>query len=265
MTITNHGDSIASYKLVNNVSVSIQPFAGNDQSQFTASATYSTESADLKFSKKTVKISPGKTIQVKVSVIPPKTNPAEYIMYGGYIQLKTTITTTKQGNSKYNNTNKDITIPYIGIVGNPREVPVFGNNTPLLSNATGTGAYAFGPKETYVYDRVKDTIVLPVFAAYLNIPVKALKFPLYNEAGKEIGHAFSDNELLSRSIGGVTPSLTMRWNGTYLPTVFDIESPFAINLLPGKYHVGMSALKWLGDPENENDWETWKSGPIQLK
>ena len=265
MTITNHGDSIASYKLVNNVSVSIQPFAGNDQPQFTATAKYGTESANLKFSKKTIKIAPGKTIQVKVSIIPPKTNPVEYIMYGGYIQLKATTTTTTKQYNKYSNNNKDITVPYIGIVGNPREIPVFGNNTPLLSNATGTGAYVFGPNETYVYDRVKDTIVLPVFAAYLNIPVKSLKFPLYDEAGKEIGHAFSDNELLSRSIGGVTPSLTMRWNGTYLPTVFDIESPFAINLLPGKYHVGMSALKWLGDPENENDWETWKSGPIQLK
>ncbi|KAI9268027.1 peptidase S8/S53 domain-containing protein [Phascolomyces articulosus] len=251
LTITNHGDSIASYELYNNVSVSIIPYAGNNDFQFTEPATFGTEAAKLKFSKKTIKLSPGKSVQVKVTVMPPKTNPAEHIMYSGYVQLTSG---TKE--------NKDITVPYVGIVGNQRDIPVFGQGTPILTNGTGPNVPVFGPNDTYVFDR--SDVIQPIISAYLNVPAKEIKFPLFNDNGKEIGRAFSDANLYSRSYGG-QPSISMKWNGTYLPTVFDIEFPLAVSLLPGEYHLGISVLKWLGNPDDEKDWETWASGPIQIK
>ncbi|KAI9488326.1 peptidase S8/S53 domain-containing protein [Zychaea mexicana] len=247
LTITNNGDSIVSYQVLNNVSVSVVPYGDREEYQFTEPATYGIDSAKLRFSKKSIKISPGKSAKLDVTVIPPKSNPADHIMYGGYVQLKSQ---QKQ---------KDITIPYMGIVGNQHELPIYGYDTPYLTNSTD-GTYVFGPNDTYVYDRTSGTA--PIFIIYMNNPTREIQAPLYNEKGKKIGYAFTDLTLLGRSTSS-NAGIMVQWFGTYTPTLFNVQLPITLRAPAGKYRIGLNALKWLGNPKE--DWEEWTSGVIQVK
>ncbi|KAI9267904.1 peptidase S8/S53 domain-containing protein [Phascolomyces articulosus] len=251
LTITNNGDSIVSYQVLNNVSVSVIPYGDTKEYQFTEPATFGSDAANLKFNKKSIKISPGKSVKLKVSVIPPKTNPAEHIMYGGYVQLK----------SQQN--QKDLTIPYIGVVGNQHELPIFGFDTPLLTNTTD-GSYIFGPDDVYEYKRVGG--VAPIFVLYLNNPSKEIKAPLYDaESGKQLGYAFVGLELLGRSSSG-NPGYMIQWSGSYSKTLYNnVQLPLALPVTSGKYRIGFNALKWLGNPKDKKDWENWTSGVIEVK
>ncbi|CDH52724.1 predicted protein [Lichtheimia corymbifera JMRC:FSU:9682] len=62
--------------------------------------------ASIRISQKTIKLTLDKSAAIKVILTPPKTNPDEHIMYGGYIQFKSQTPD-----------NKDLTVPYFGIVG----------------------------------------------------------------------------------------------------------------------------------------------------
>ncbi|KAI9488327.1 peptidase S8/S53 domain-containing protein [Zychaea mexicana] len=251
-TINNDGDSIVSYQLLNNVSVSVIPYKDTKSYEFAAPANYGKDTAKLRFSKKNIKLSPGKSAEITVTVMPPGTNPADHIMYGGFIQLK----------SQQN--QKDITIPYIGIVGNQRELPVYGYGTPFLTNGTTVNNLpVFGPNDTLVYDR-KDGISRPTIVLSFANPTRELSAPLFNENGRKIGYAFTDLTFAARYSPDYAANF-VTWDGTYYPTIFNVKLPFSLRVLPGKYRIGMNALKWLGDNNNDSDWEEWTTGVIEVK
>ncbi|KAI7848225.1 peptidase S8/S53 domain-containing protein [Circinella umbellata] len=252
LTITNNGDSIVSYQILNNVSVSVVPYADTKDYLFKEPASFGKDAASLKFNKKTIKISPGKSAKLKVSVIPPKSNPADHIMYGGYIQLK----------SQQKKNAKDITIPYVGIAGNQRELPIYGYDTPYLTNSTDA-TYIFGPDDVYEYKRAGGTA--PIFIFYLANPSKQIKAPLFDaETNKQLGYAFADIELSARSSSG-NPGFALEWKGSYTSNLPVLNLPITKLASPGKYRIGFNALKWLGNPKSKKDWENWTSSVIEIK
>ena len=293
LSITNYGDTIVSYTVINNVSVSIIPYNASEGYQFSTPATYGNDSAQLEFSQTTIMLAPGATSEINVTVIPPNTDPAEHIMYGGYIQFK------KTNQSSTENLGKDPTVPYIGIVGNQRELPIFHQDTPQLTNTTNITHFpAYDSNDVFIFNRVQSVATkkkidkVPIFMLTLDNPTRMISTPLYNEQRDMIGFASFKNDTTNFSRAtSTTPAQFIWWGGDYTPvtgearnktkimigpltstTLDDVlpsatktdDSQVKISVAPGNYRIGLNALKWFGNPDNHEDWETWTSGIIKV-
>ncbi|KAI8147345.1 peptidase S8/S53 domain-containing protein [Fennellomyces sp. T-0311] len=257
LTITNYGDSIVSYVLVNSVSVSIIPYNASDEAGyiFNTPPVVGTDSANLRFSKRSIKLSPGNSTTVTVSVIPPSTDPHLHIMYGGYVLFKSTVAH-----------HKDMTVPYIGIVGNQHELPIFDEGGPVVTDVNMTTVYQ--GNDTYEFDR-NDSDTMPIFAMYLRTGTKHISTPLYNEDGSVLGYAFPPglHDYMQHTIEPFLQYYLVPWNGTYFESdiVDSTSTPVELNVKPGSYKVGFEALKIFGDPDNSNDWEKYTSCTIKVR
>ncbi|KAI7848227.1 peptidase S8/S53 domain-containing protein [Circinella umbellata] len=258
LTITNKGHSIASYELVNSVSVSIVPYNSTSNYKFVKPATFiNTDPARLRFSKKTIRLGPGATSDITVSVIPPHTNPDEHIMYGGYVQLKSTIP----------HQAKDISVPYFGIVGNQNDLPIFDEGGPFVTDVELKTAYT--SKDTYIFD-LKNLTTTPLFYMFLRMGTRHISTPIYNvENNKRLGYAFPLLNYMPHDVS-TGPLPLIPWNGTYFETeqntIDDIISDTPILVKSGhSYRIGFEALKIFGDPRNKADWETWDSCIFEIR
>ncbi|KAI9499345.1 peptidase S8/S53 domain-containing protein [Zychaea mexicana] len=261
LTVTNNGDSIVSYEIVNKVSVSIAPY--NDSSNiFSEPATMiSGSSARLRFSRKMVKISPGATTNITLTVMPPDTDPKLHIMYGGYVELKSKVSY-----------HKDITVPYIGIVGNQRDLPVFSDDSPAILDFNLTTIY--NETNTFVF-KLKDNSTQPVVAISMLSPSKLVLFRLYNEKKEYLGYAMPPATNCVRSTNKSPLSVAESWEGFYYTALPPADDGYEVKtntdagaskkqVGPGRYRIGVEALKLLGDPQNPHDWEHWTSDAIQV-
>ncbi|KAI8147305.1 peptidase S8/S53 domain-containing protein [Fennellomyces sp. T-0311] len=250
LTITNHGDSTASYKLVNKVSVSISPFNASGDYSMAAPPIYGSSSAKLRFSRKNIKVSPGKSVDVTISVIPPKTDPDLHIIYGGYVEFKSQL-----------DDQKDITVPYMGLVGNQRDIPIFAKDTPILLNNNMTLHY--NETDVYEYSLSDNSTDAPQIVVFLNVGTRIITSTLQTDKGKDVGlNPLLTDEYLGRTIG-VDGYLTYPWDGTYLPPHADENSTY-VEADPGRYRIVVRALRLLGNPDKKSDWDTWKSPVIRV-
>lgn len=253
LTITNHGHSTASYEISNNVSVSVLPYDTKVSYQLLEPPNFkAVDQAKLRISKKTLKLGPGKSAKVKVSIIPPKADKSQHVMYGGYVQFKSKTASVK-----------DISVPYFGIVGDQTELPVFGDDVPYLTDSELETK--FGQNETYTFDR-SDNSTTPYFVFNIWNPSAHINAEVLNKNGRVLGYAFSPSSLsyLSRNYGD-SPYYSLSWDGTYIPTLGNWQLPLPLPVLPGTYSIRWKALKPLGNAAKPSDWQTWTSGPIKVK
>ncbi|KAI8147340.1 peptidase S8/S53 domain-containing protein [Fennellomyces sp. T-0311] len=251
LTVANSGNTIASYEVINNVSVSVVPYNLDESVYFNEPATFGQDAADLVFSKRVLRILPGSSIDITVTVNPPNTDPKLHIMYGGFIKFKDLLS------------QRDLTVPYIGIVGNQHELPIFGNDTPFISNVTESPFPVFGPDDVFTFEKSKPETG-PYFIISLPNPTRTILSPLYNDKGVQLGHAFTDLDYLGRSTS-TQMYINYQWNGTYTPTLLGLKIPISVQANPGRYRIGFQALKWLGDPNSKDDWERWTSCIIEVQ
>ncbi|KAI8147341.1 peptidase S8/S53 domain-containing protein [Fennellomyces sp. T-0311] len=257
LTIANNGNSVVSYQLVNKVSVSVVPYGLSPSAYFVEPAQYGQDFASLTFSAETIEIQPGSSIAITVTVIPPTTDLKLHIMYGGFVQFKNL------------HGQRDLTVPYIGIVGNQRELPIFGNGTPFMTDSTYPPyqsvppIHVYGANEAFIFDRSLSKSG-PVFGFLLPNPTREIIATLYTQDKVPIGFAFTDLVNLPRShINGMI--YTIQWDGTYTPNLSDTDIPVKVPVLPGNYRIAFKALKWLGNPGNQSDREVWISSIIQVQ
>ncbi|KAI8138497.1 peptidase S8/S53 domain-containing protein [Fennellomyces sp. T-0311] len=255
LTITNYGDSIVSYELVNNISASVVPYNASEEIDYISNSpiVIGTDSARLRFSKRSIKLSPGSSTEITVSVMPPNTDPHLHIMYSGFVQFKSLITGYK-----------DITVPYFGIVGNQKELPIFDEGGPVVMDASLTTSYV--GNDTYVFDR-SDQGTMPYFAIFLRTGTRQISAPLYDEHGSVLGYAFRPGRLSwwMRTPKSYAMYFVVPWNGTYYSTEDINQEVHSSAVGPGRYRVGFEGLKVFGDPNNSNDWEKYLSATIQVK
>ena len=250
LTVTNHGDSTASFKLINRVSVSILPFNASGDYSVALPPVYRNDSAKLRFSRKAVKIAPGKSVEITVSVIPPKTDPDLHVIYGGFVEFKSEL-----------DRHKDITVPYMGIVGNQIDIPIYPENTPLLVNGNATVYY--NKTDVYEYPISKNTTDQPQVAVVLNMGSRMIRTILQTDKGENVGlNPIPVQEYVSRSIGDAY-SLNP-WDGYYLPFEASDEDLNYVEAKPGHYRIVVQALRLLGNVDNKDDWETWISPVIHI-
>ncbi|KAI9268030.1 peptidase S8/S53 domain-containing protein [Phascolomyces articulosus] len=262
-TVRNTGREIVSYEMINSVSVSVVPFNSSADYILSIPAHYSnTDSARLRFSKKTFKLSPGETTTISASIIPPKTNPKEHIMYGGFIQFK----------SLAPQQTKDITVPYMGVVGNQKELPVFAEGGPLVVDINATQVYT--TDDTFTID-LEDPDTFPLIGFFLRMGTKHISTPLYDvtHTNKHVGYAFPLLSTMAHTDLNFG-MLSFPWDGTYYEKQPSVDPNYlfpphpndTIQVTPGhRYRIDFQGLKLFGDPNMKQDWETWRSCIFEIK
>ncbi|KAF7727536.1 hypothetical protein EC973_007422 [Apophysomyces ossiformis] len=255
--ITNHGHKTVSYEVVNKVSLTVVPYdlktsgyTPLEPAEFTKKG-----GARLRFSKTHFRLAPGKTETVKVTVIPPKVNPKEHLMYGGFVEFK-----VQQKSAGV----KDVHVPYFGVAGKQRDLPIFDPKyKPFVTDYKGAKVYT--AKDTYVFDR--SNVRTTPFVVFRLVTATAELRPEIIDAktNKVVGYAFNPIQYLQRNnLARKEYQNVQTWDGTYVPT-FVPDSPYSLPVKEGTYKIRFQALKLLGDPKKAKDWETWESGLIQVK
>jgi hypothetical protein len=251
IVITNKGSKTASYKLYNKPSTAIDPYDVEKTGYtFIEPVSTTSDAAKLRFSKKKIRIAPGKSEKITVTVTPPDSDPKDHIMYGGFIQLK----------SEHEGNAKDIHVPYFGIVGVQSELPIFDEGFPTIIDKKGK---EYPTNMTFVYDRSKNNTE-PIPVIRLLTPTAHIKADLLDEDEDVIGKAFIGLDYMGRNFLTKSQYSNHPWDATYIPSsVPGVSIPIPVP--SGTYRIRFSALKLLANPTKKESWETWTSGEIEVK
>ncbi|KAG2229578.1 hypothetical protein INT48_004182 [Thamnidium elegans] len=262
LTITNYGLDSVCYQIVNNVSVSLSSYNRSILGYAYLGSTLKTFNyAKLEFSADQVLLLAGQSQTIQVIVYVPPTDPKVHIMYGGFIQFKSQSHT------------KDLHVPYFGIVGNQRELPILDKDgCKIQNNATNT---TYDISESIVYDLTSSHPSSVLIHLKLLAPTLVLKGELFNSTRNILGYAFPPLVYLQRDfVNDTNPRLPVVWSGQYFKSIpYDVlayseesipEVPqeLYITVKPGNYSIKMSALKQFGDIKKEQDWESFIIGPL---
>lgn len=253
ITITNRGKKTISYEVKNDITTGISPYdVKNSGYTPLEPALNSVAKANLRFSTKSFKLAPGKSKKITVTVTPPKTNPRDHVFYGGYIHVV---------NKQKTNGARDLRVPYFGVVGSQKTLPIFDEGFPTIIDQKSN---EYTPKDTFTFDRSSLTNA-PIAVLRLITPTKTIKADLLDAKTKKVvGQFLTGLDYVGRNfLTGDDKYKQVLWDGTYIPTGFHDALPVAAPA--GTYLWQFSALKLLGDPKNKKDWEVYTSGPIVVK
>ncbi|RUS32366.1 peptidase S8/S53 domain-containing protein [Jimgerdemannia flammicorona] len=218
--------------------------------------SYDPAAAKVKFSEKFVTLKPGKSVKVQVSVFPPKANLTDHLIYGGYLVVK-----------PLDADQKPIHVPYIGMVGNMHDLPLFDKDYPVIQNTDGS---LVKPKTKVTYtlagtDYPKVVLRLLTGTAHVKLDIinprsktvlGSLPFnPTYGSPVNFLARNTIDN------IQGLSQNYTWAWTGYVTP-----KGRIAPVPVPnGVYYISVSALKVFGDAKKPKDWVKWLSPPLVIK
>ncbi|KAG0163710.1 hypothetical protein DFQ28_011352 [Apophysomyces sp. BC1034] len=246
LTITNFGNEPASYRIRNKIATGIVPYKLSAHNlTLTPPAQYFTKSdANVTFTPSEVSIAPGNSQNVTVHVTVPvdKVNSTEHAVYGGYVHFE-----TRQ------DVHKDITVPYFGIWGKQRDLPVIDiANTFLASN--DRKIYS---KDEICHVNLKDNSTYPFLYITLFTPSAAIGCDILDRDMKLLSSIAQDT-YVDRTLNNKT-ALTLKFND-----IFETDQDRQ-KLSGGQYRFRISALKAFGSIENDNDWETWVSSIVDVR
>ncbi|KAI8972689.1 peptidase S8/S53 domain-containing protein [Pilobolus umbonatus] len=252
LTITNNGHKDATYRLFNNVTVTILPYGDNADGAYVRNTTNSEEiSAEIEVSHHEVKIAPGESETITVTVIPPTNSEGTYAIYGGFIQFDPI---HQSGSYK----NKAMHVPYIGVLANQYEVPIIDPTSTMLKLKLNDTVYE--STDPIVLDESTPIMIEVDLVGATHI----LKFELLDAETEEVlGYLSTGNQNLT------PPTVKSIFAGIYIPilSVNENEVNVSTELLyvpvkPGTYLLCARALKFSGNPENKEDWDVRVSVPI---
>ncbi|KAI9277370.1 peptidase S8/S53 domain-containing protein [Sporodiniella umbellata] len=246
LVITNHGSETETYKISHIPSTGIAPYNRKASGYTPLQPAVNTEAkAKLKFSHIEITISPGDSITITVTLQGlPKTNPKDHVYYGGYVTL-----TSDKG--------KVIRVPYLGVNGKQKDLPVFDKGYPFVSD----GSSRYGSSDILSFGRNSTG---PYTAFRLLHPTRQIKAELVDhKTNKVLGLYRHDLTYLSRNFLGDSGFYSaFSWDGNILPN--NLIGALAVPAPQGRYKFRISALKMMGNPSHAADWEVFTSGPIVL-
>ncbi|SAM04891.1 hypothetical protein [Absidia glauca] len=269
--ITNDGEEHVSYHLFNNVSLGILPYnLAKNGYAYSEPINYTIAPAKLRFSKKFIKLSPGKSIKIKVTVIPPDTDPKQHVMYGGYIQLKS-------GN---HSGTLDLSVPYFGVSGKQKDLPVLDSSTPFILDGVDS-TIIYGTNDTLVFNQssINDQPA-PQLAIRFLTGTRRVLYELVDIINRTvIGYVLPPSSYLPRNTLGIGTKVYIHpLQGVYYATTRAPSSPssfdddndndddndHALLIPPGTYRIRIRALHLFGNPNDSNDYELRETGNIQI-
>ncbi|KAI9261534.1 hypothetical protein BDA99DRAFT_537923 [Phascolomyces articulosus] len=224
--ITNNGATTVEYGMINHRSESILPYNRTVEGYWlTEEIQYVDDmAAEVEFSYKSIKLSPGQYIDMNLTVTPPNANPALHMIHGGFTPFK-----DRSANQK------DFTVPYFGIVGDQRELLI---SPPRLPTSVGTADYrGLSKNHTIILDRTDvNTITVRNFCPFVT-PTKRVNYELYSSAtNKRVGYASPSDTLIPQPKNNDDPELSIpEWDGAFVASASDDSGATLSNVDPGTY------------------------------
>lgn len=278
ITIYNDGPEYVSYRLFNNVSVSVEPIrktenSGNYYNNHPAHTGF--DYAEITFSENEVHLRSGESQTVQVTVHPPNTDPLYHIVYGGFIQFDPVKSSPENALAA-----KTIHVPYFGIVGSQRDLPIFDDNYDPTVENNGTNTKYDDVHDTILYEFdpaaiLEENHASLLFRFHLFSPTLVVKGELFDASGNFLGYPFQPLSYVQRDFyKDKKPRKPLVWNGQYFKALpYDVlgyrdehipKIPLDqyISVDSGDYTIRISALTQFGDKNNEDDWESYTVGPI---
>ena len=218
--------------------------------------------ASLAFSGENITVPAGESVKVTVTPTPPSADEIDagrLAVYSGFISL--------------NGTNGDaLSIPYVGVAGSMRSVPIFDNGAEAtfmqywdaqhrLSPVPENTTYKFPEPEGDPTER-PDRAVPYVSAVLGRTAGTAALYGLVEALDADV----NTTEVLGDKVVGVLPGFPKE----FMPAGQD-EVAFTGMLADGtvvpagRYQFVFKALKILGDRENVDDYETVRLGEFELE
>ncbi|CAO3635778.1 unnamed protein product [Cunninghamella echinulata] len=251
LTITNNGNELVTYQIKNKPSYSINPY-DVEKSKYTLlpNISYKSLTAKLFISQTTVRVQPYQSIQVKVTVVPPKGNKNEHSMYGGYVYFK----------CSNNQVSNDISVPYFGVIGRQNDVSLFG--ATFFTDSTLNDPIPLN--KTITFHKDSDLRVIN----FLNMGTRYFVKELIDKKTKKvIGYLEEPKSYIPRDGVKESPYETFSFGGVYFP----LSSPSSLSkkkLIPipkGVYNIVYKGLRMFGNINNPKDYDTWVSNDIIIK
>lgn len=264
LTITNNAIYAVSYSISSKISIGIAPYnqTGSMYNSLNQPSVNQEAPSTIQFSTSELHLNPGESQVVTVTVTPPSADPQNHIMYGGFIQFNPLNQTS---------THKAIRVPYIGVTGSQRDLAIFKegiqpkyNNQSAITLTGNQVTYKFNASTSYF-----KTDYFVLFEFGLINPTKMIKAEVVRELDKQV---LGQVSLPATNVPATSKDNDMYigWNGYYFnDTVASLEpdqvnSTYAMPSVTGSYFIQISALKLFGDPQKEIDWESWRSGIINI-
>ncbi|KAG2201319.1 hypothetical protein INT47_001407 [Mucor saturninus] len=263
LTITNNGLTEINYTLFNNVSMAISPYDRAKSGYTLLEPANNVEApANLKFSESEIYLKPGQSRNISVTVIPPDTDPLDHIMYGGFIQFYPT---------NNNNAPKPLHIPYFGVVGNQKDIPIFVMDDDHFATATSANtSLLYQLNDTVIVNQTRSDFVAILMR--ITMPSSIMK-----------GEVLSSNRVLGEfeAYGYIHQtyaedySNVIYWDGGYYKEAVSNDilrfgmynySDHNYTLVDnGSYHLRVSALRLFGNVDDIDDWDSFTAGPFVVK
>jgi hypothetical protein len=263
LTIDNWGEEEVIYRLHNNVSVSLMAFNKSDNFSYYSAPVAVTGSAGLTFSTDFIQVPPYTSANVSVTVdLSDETLLSSHLYYGGFIQFES-----------QNDNYRDISVPYFGVYGRQKELPIFSPFIPLSLNDTATGTiYKNTNKKGFKFDASSNDSIIIIVS--ITTPTSFLKCELLDEQGQVRGYVpISDRSEIDGSVNKYSVDRNehtelyyqFEVNSNYVPPDLLIDNRGLAEIqYKGIGYYKMSALKLFGDAQVEDDWEVWVSGPVEF-
>lgn len=238
---------------------------------------YNNPVALVQFSQKYIVIPPGQSTKVTVHIQPPTDtfSNTSHAIYGGYIKATTNQT--------------DISIPYMGMIGNMKDLPILDRiNTssnsigfPFPSIGSPFNNHVLGSKETghfTIKHSQNQTVGGPYVLVRLLTGTRLLQIQILNKKNKVIGDMPLDNLDMPRAWlmrNTLEPTqysysfYSWQWNGDYVPrdvTKSGSNGHHKPKLVKkGIYRLKIRALKVFGNMNKAEDWDEWISPKLMLQ
>lgn len=276
MTVVNDAIYPVSYNVYNNISTAIVPYnrTGSTYNSLNQPSVNKKAISIIKFSLSEIHLNPGESQTITVTVTPPNTDPQDHVIYGGYIHfVPLNYYNSNSTHSVSVDRAKHIHVPYIGIAGRQRDLPILGSdihtyyyNETYINKIENQITYKFNPKISY---EKSDYFVIVEFG--LINPTKMIVAELIQLSSMNfLGYVMLPNTDVPATSRGI--NLYIGWNGYYLNSstvnIIDsekVDARYAIPSLTGSYFLQLKALKLFGNPEQESDWDMWRSEVINIE
>lgn len=275
LTVTNDAIYPVSYNFYSNISTAIEPYnrTGSIYNSLNQPSVNREAIPIIDFSVSEIYLNPGESQIVTVTVTPPNTDPQDHVIYGGYIHF-VPLNQNDSNSTHYVNVGqaKPIHIPYIGIAGRQRDLPILGSDIhtyyyseTYVNKTENQITYKFNPKVSY--DKL-DYFVIVEFD--LINPTKMITAELVQLPSMDLlGYVMLPNTDMPATPRG--SDLYIGWNGYYFNSSAanidseKVDTRYAIPSLTGSYSLQLKALKLFGNPEQEDNWDMWRSGIINIE
>ncbi|KAL0089615.1 peptidase S8/S53 domain-containing protein [Phycomyces blakesleeanus] len=255
LSVTNHGKRPLCLTIENIPSKSIKPYGSGFGYVPVEPIQRGDIEVTLVFSPShDITVSPGQTVSIETSVELPNPEEYHYPIYGGFISLVDSTTKEALG-----------TVPYFGVIGKMAELPIFDEGYPFLI-ATDNASTIYSSSDTFILNTQSDSF--PMVVCRLLTASPRVDIEIVNEKGISLGTIEEGPNVYweRNTLGTDNRVRTVTWNGKVVASKIkpgDTIYPFTVS--KGTYFLRIRALKLLGDPTSDYDWERWFSGPIRVE